>query len=150
MKLKSLYCLAVLVGCVLLSGCAAQTRYEWSHYDTKMYKHYEDPAEKEEFLKGMKEVVDEGEAAGRVAPGVYAEYGYVLYEQGNSSAAVSYFQKEADKWPEAKPFMAKMIAGAQKKNKQQEAMPAAALTAPVQTDAPLPEAKVIESPEVAK
>jgi hypothetical protein len=139
--------LIISVGLLFLSGCAAKTHYVWSDYDTKLYKYYQNPSERDEFVLQLKEVLDECESAGRVPPGIYAEYGYMMYEQGNSLQAVAYYQKEADKWPESKAFMSKMITNAQKRSKKQDikANPA------VQVVVPTPEEKLIETtPEVTK
>ena len=163
MKSKFAYCaygLAAVIGFSLLSGCAAQKRYSWNDYDKKVYDFYKSPAEKDEFVKNLKEVLDDSESAGQVPPGIYAEYGYALYEQGNSIQSVMYFQKEADKWPESKFFMAKLISNAQKKAKRQELKPvgvpvisgvtAPGITADAAVAAVAPEAKVMATPEVAK
>ena len=119
MKSRAKY-LIVVAGLLFLSGCAAKTHYVWSDYDTKFYKYYQNPSERDEFVLQLKEVLDECESSGRVPPGIYAEYGYMMYEQGNSLQAVMYYQKESDKWPESKVFMSKMIANAQKRSKKQD------------------------------
>lgn len=96
-----------------ITGCGgANTRYAWHNYDAELYEHYKDPAEKEVFIQNLKEIVETAEAEGKVPPGVYAEYGFLLQEKGDLSQAIRYFQKEADKWPESKFLMAKMIANA--------------------------------------
>ena len=102
-----------LIGCV-------HTQYEWNNYDTKLYNHYKNPAEREKFIQALKEILDYAEPIGKVPPGIYAEYGFVMYEQGNDQQAVLYFQKEADKWPESRAFMTKMIANANKQAKNQK------------------------------
>jgi hypothetical protein len=102
-----------------LMGCRAQNRYNWSNYDTKMYKHYKNPAEREAFIQELKEILDSAEPEGTVPPGIYAEYGYVMYEQGNNQQAVVYFQKEANKWPESRSFMTKLIGIANNRAKNQ-------------------------------
>ncbi len=93
-----------------LIGCAAHSRYNWSSYDTKMYKHYKNPAEREDFVRSLKEILDNAEPEDKVPPGVYAEYGFVMYEEGNTQQAIFYYQKEATKWPESRAFMTKLIA----------------------------------------
>lgn len=103
-----------------LIGCRAQSRYNWNNYDTKMYAHYKNPAEREDFIKALKEILDDAEPAGKVPPGIYAEYGFVMYEQGNNQQALLYFQKEADKWPESRAFMTKLIAIANNRAKNQK------------------------------
>lgn len=112
--------LCVLFLLFSLIGCVAQSRYNWSNYDTKMYKHYKTPAEREEFVQALKEVLDNAEQNGKVPPGIYAEYGFVMYEQGNNQQAILYFQKEANKWPESRVFMAKLITNANNRAKNQK------------------------------
>jgi len=136
---------AVLVSLLALSGCAAKTRYVWRDYDTKLYSHYKDPAQKEEFYQALKETLDDAESSGRIPPGIYAEYGYVLYEQGNSSQAILYYQKEADLWPESRFFMTKLINMAKKRNKAQ--VPPTTPTAAPEADA---KQVVTAPPEVSK
>ena len=104
-----------------LCGCVAQTQYSWNNYDKKLYNHYKDPSQKEDFAQALKETVEEAESSNRVPPGIYAEYGFLMYEQGNSLQAIQYYQKEADKWPESRAFMTKMINTAQKRSKAQNA-----------------------------
>lgn len=93
----------------VLSGCA-QTRYAWNGYDDKLYSYYKTPAESERFLEAIREVVLEGDAAGTVPPGLYAEYGYLLFERGQFPEAIAWFRKERDKWVESRLFMDRMIA----------------------------------------
>jgi hypothetical protein len=44
-----------------------------------------------------------------VAPGLRAEYGYLLLQQGKAPEAVSAFRAEEKQWPESKVFMDHMI-----------------------------------------
>jgi len=85
-----------------------------------MYKHYKNPAEREAFVQSLKEILDDAEPEGKVPPGIYAEYGFVMYEQGNIQQAVLYYQKEANKWPESRAFMNKLIAIANNRTKTQK------------------------------
>jgi hypothetical protein len=112
--------LCVLFFLFSLIGCGAHSLYSWSSYDTKMYKHYKNPAEREAFIESLKEILDDAEPAGKVPPGIYAEYGFVMYEQGNNQQAILYFQKEANKWPESRAFMTKLIANVNNRTKNQK------------------------------
>jgi hypothetical protein len=69
-----------LYACLLVfaAGCAPKTRYAWNEYDNKLYEHYKNPAEYDQFIRHLKEVIEDGEAAGKVPPGIYAEYGLNL------------------------------------------------------------------------
>jgi hypothetical protein len=115
--IKVLIPVSILLG---LSACAT-TMYTWENYDKKLYKHYRNPAEYEQFVEDLKEIIVKGEESGKVPPGLYAEYGYALYESGKYSEAMEYFQKEHDKWPESRIFMSKMINNAKKQEKRSSA-----------------------------
>lgn len=101
--------LTVMAVSLLMSGCA-QSRYAWNGYDDKLYNYYKTPAEADRFMEGLYEVIQDGEASNRVPPGIYAEYGYLLYERGRYPEAVVWFRKERDKWPESRQLMDRMIA----------------------------------------
>jgi hypothetical protein len=133
----------IISALTLLAGCAAQPRYTWCKYDCTLYDHYKNPAQNDEFIEELKEAVMKSEAAGQVPPGLYAEYGYVLYEKGDSQTAIQYFRKEADKWPESRVFMAKMITNAQKgyKKKEEAAKPDTADAEPRQAESDQTEVK---------
>lgn len=105
---------AVMFLFALAQGCAPRTRYAWGKYDSTLYSHYKNPQDKEAHLERLKEIVQEAEAQDRVPPGLYAEYGYALYESGNIREALSYFEKEKAKWPESNVLMEKMIRNAKR------------------------------------
>lgn len=95
------------------SGCASQTMYHWGNYDSALYGHYKNPADREAWVTSLKTTVLEAEQEGRrVPPGLYAEYGYALLEEGSSRDAIAYFEKEKAKWPESAVLMDKMIRNA--------------------------------------
>jgi len=94
---------------LMVSGCV-QTKYAWKGYDDKLYSYYKTPAESDQFMEGLYEIIQAGEPENRVPPGIYAEYGFTLYERGKFADAVVWYKKESDKWPESKFFMDKMIA----------------------------------------
>jgi len=109
---------------VILAGCGgANTRYAWNNYDAQLYEHYKEPAQKEEFILALKEIIVDAESENKVPPGIYAEYGFLMYEKGDIAQAVLYYQKEADKWPESKFLMAKMIANTQKQPAKHDSEP---------------------------
>lgn len=93
---------------LFLAGCASQ-KYTWSGYDDSLYAYYKHPTDKEKFIERLQNAVLKAEQTGKVPPGLYAEYGYMLYEQKGYSDAIIYFKKEHDLWPESQMLMAKMI-----------------------------------------
>ncbi len=102
----------------LVTGCGPKTRYVWTDYDNKLYQHYKNPAELDLFIQDLKTVMEAGEAAGLVPPGIYAEYGFALCEKGSFAEAGKYFQLESAKWPESRVLMAKMTQYAQATGKR--------------------------------
>jgi hypothetical protein len=74
-----------------------------------LYRHYKDPQDKAKNLENLKEIIENAEKEDRVPPGLYAEYGYALYETGIISEAIVNFEKEKAKWPESNILMEKMI-----------------------------------------
>lgn len=112
------FCYVLIVTVALLFTGCVQTHYAWQNYDQKLYNHYKNPAEYEHFVEDLKEIIADGEESGKVPPGIYAEYGYVLYEKGNYTEAINNFRKEHDKWPESQALMLKMIGNAQKRSQK--------------------------------
>jgi hypothetical protein len=99
---------AILILSCFIAGCAS-TKYAWNGYDNALYRHYKNPAENDMFMAKLKKIVDLGEKEGKVPPGIYAEYGYVLYENKQYDQALVYFTKEYEKWPESRVLMQRMI-----------------------------------------
>jgi len=96
-----------------LSACVPPTMYHWNGYDSALYRHYQAPAEREDFVVALRTTILDAEQRGlKVPPGLYAEYGYALLEEGKPGEAVSWFQKEKSKWPESAMLMDKMIRNA--------------------------------------
>jgi hypothetical protein len=98
------------------TGCAHPSMYAWGKYDDALYKHYRNPGDREAWVAALKTCVLEAEQEGRkTPPGLLAEYGYALLEEGNSKEATVYFEKEKAKWPESAVLMDKMIRNAGKR-----------------------------------
>ena len=101
---------AVSVGILLLlSGCVATTRYDWGEYEKRLYSYYKHPEDVETFTQELISIIESGEEDGRVPPGIYAEYGYILYLSSKPLEAIQYYEKEKEQWPESAIFMDKMI-----------------------------------------
>jgi len=104
---RGLILLAVLSS---MAACATGTKYQWGTYNTDLHKYYSHSITQEELARRLQIAIQRCEADGKIVPpGLYAEYGYLLYEAGQYEEAVQFFQKENDKWPESRPLMAKMI-----------------------------------------
>jgi hypothetical protein len=106
MRVKIIAQMSVLA--LVLLGCST-TKYHWGSYENSLYRYYKNPADVEELGEALAEVIEEGEAKGRVPPGIYAEYGYVLLNIGRAPEAIIYFEKEKNAWPESSILMNNMI-----------------------------------------
>lgn len=107
--MKTLYGLILFVALFSITGCVT-TKYEWGGYNTDLYKYYSHSITQEDLARKLQVTLAECETSGRlVPPGLYGEYGYLLYETGKYDEAVQFFQKEHDKWPESRALMVKMI-----------------------------------------
>ncbi len=107
--------LSVLLIAILISACA-QTKYHWGGYENALYRYYKSPAEFEKLAEELTDVIAQGEREGKVPPGVYAEFGYVLLIQGKSNQAIIYFEKEKKLWPESARLMDTMLKTAKASN----------------------------------
>jgi hypothetical protein len=102
-----------------LGACVPQTRYHWGQYDAALYQHYKNPQDREQFVAALRTTIDEAEQMGmKVPPGICAEYGYALFEEGQAAESVPWFQREKDTWPESTVLMDKMIRNAQRRATQ--------------------------------
>ena len=118
------YSCAMIILFVILQGCSSNRMYSWGKYDTTLYQHYKSPQEKEAHLERLAEIVKNAEDKNKVPPGLFAEYGYALYEIGKISEAITYFEKEKAKWPESNVLMTKMINNAKRQQEILKKSPA--------------------------
>ena len=101
----------VTAATVLVTACATnQPKYAWGTYDRSLYVYYKNPATAAALAQSLEATINAAEKTNAVvAPGIYAEYGYLLLQEGNATAAVDAFHKEETHWPESKVFMDHMI-----------------------------------------
>lgn len=106
---KAFCCLLLLTG--MLGGCETQQSvYNWGGYDSELYSYYRNAENMDAFMTALEAVVSGEETDRPVAPGLYAEYGYLLLINNKPEDAVIYFNKEKSAWPESTLLMDKMIA----------------------------------------
>jgi hypothetical protein len=112
--------LVAALALALTSACVGQSSYfAWGGYSDTLYGHYKTPADREAWVTGLKRAILQAEERGaKMPPGIYAEYGYALFEEGDSSQAIVYFKKEQALWPESKILMDKMIRNANQRGSQ--------------------------------
>lgn len=94
------------------AGCANTQQpplYSWGDYVKSSTRFGMDGHNKEvleQHSAELKKIIDESEMnKQRVAPGIYAEYGQLLYETGKKEDAKRYFVLEKTTYPESETFM---------------------------------------------
>ncbi len=102
---------SVCLGLVIsagLAGCAPPALYQWGEYEDSLYRRYvkEDSAGAEAYLR---ETIVAAELKSRVPPGVYADYGFLLYRRGDYAGAIQKFEQEKRAFPESAALMSKLI-----------------------------------------
>jgi hypothetical protein len=106
--------LAILAMALATGACTGpRSYYHWGSYNEALYAHYRAPQERQAWIEALKTTILEAEQASeKVPPGIYAEYGYALFEEGQGPQAIAYFEKEKALWPESRFLMEKMIRNA--------------------------------------
>lgn len=96
---------------LLVAACAGpQTMYNWGQYEQTLFVHYHDPALKKEALQKYIVFVETGGTPEHpIAPGLFAEAGTFMLEEGDLSGAIKFYQMESDAWPEARPMLSVLI-----------------------------------------
>ena len=99
----------ILVGC----GAKPQALYNYGDYSESYYANKKNMSE-ESTLKlqnSIEQAIEKaGESrSGRVAPGMYANLGYMYLKSGSPKKAVTNFKKEKSIYPESTRFMDRMI-----------------------------------------
>ena len=117
---------ALIVGFLCAAAaCAPQPRFEWGNYELALYRYHKQPAEREDYRAALRAAIERGRADDRVAPGLYAELGYLSLEDGDAATAITLFQQEMSLFPESAPLMNRIV----------ETLRSPAPAAPVETSA---------------
>lgn len=115
-------CLAALASAACVGS--KPTIYQWNGYEQAIYEHEKAPQDREAYVASLWTVIQTCRQNGtRIPPGVQAEYGYALYEEGRAAESVPWFEAEARDWPESRLLMQKMVRNAQLRGAMQPAGP---------------------------
>lgn len=96
---------------VVLAGCASNNQlYTWGNYEESLFVNYHEPEVKEEILNDYIQFIDENRSAKKkIAPGLFAEAGTFLYERGDTTGAIRFYELEKQAWPESQQLMQTLI-----------------------------------------
>ena len=107
-----LFWIMIILFCMIdLGGCAPPTLYYWGNYEGYLYE-MNMKSDQQGAFDILSEAVNHAEKKEgiKLAPGLYAEYGFMLYQMGRIDEAAYYFRKESEAFPESSPLMNKLIA----------------------------------------
>ena len=106
MKNKTMHLMLTILFVV---GCATpNTGYYWENYSGTLYNFKKTPNEKTRtrHINELEAIIEKASKKGsRVPPGIHAELGYMLAQNGEKSTAAGHLQKEAEIYPESKVFI---------------------------------------------
>lgn len=97
----------------LFTGCARkQPMYYFGNSSSALYAHKKEPTD-ETFMQmkqSLEDVIEHSELKGiEIAPGTFANIGYLDLLENKPDQAIAYFKKEKQLYPEATIFMDRMI-----------------------------------------
>jgi len=109
-----------LMSVMMLSGCVPPGLYYWGDYETSLFERYveNNPQHTDAYL--TQTLLEAEKQHRKVPPGVYADYGFLLYTRGDKAGAIENFQKERALYPESLALMNKLIERIQQKEKSAE------------------------------
>jgi hypothetical protein len=112
--IKNIILLVALATMFALSGCSSkEPLYYYGDYSEEYYNYKKNmsPETQLELQKAIEEAIEDADdgSSERVAPGMYANLGYIYLKSGNTAKAKENFIKEKTLYPEAKHFMDRLI-----------------------------------------
>jgi hypothetical protein len=101
-------------GCILaLASCSStKNMYSWYNYEDITYK-YSKKSTDELQVKLLEEYQkithNQKGLRGVVPPGLYAEYGFLLYKTGKNDEGLSFLKEEIKLYPESEKYVSRII-----------------------------------------
>ncbi len=121
-KFQMIGLVKIVIISIMMIGCAPQPKplYTYGDYSESYYASKKD-INTDTALALQKSIenaiANAGESiSGRVAPGMYANLGYIYLKAGNTNKAIESFNKEKLIYPESAHFMNRMINKIEVKN----------------------------------
>ena len=115
MNTKFLQYISFIAILLITAGCSSHNTalYNYSNYSESYYADVKaHNAESQlQLQKSIEEAIENAKdsQSGRVAPGLYANLGYIYLKEGQNKKAIENFKKEKALYPESAKFMDRMI-----------------------------------------
>ena len=99
---------------VILSSCATtKPLYNWKGYDEAVYDYTKTNTTKstEQLENVYQQLIANSSLGSRniPAPGICADYGYLLIKEGKTDEGIELIKKEISLYPESKPFLSQIL-----------------------------------------
>jgi hypothetical protein len=96
---------------LMTTACATpSTRFEWGSYEGALYAFSKNPDMRPQYRASLEKAIDQGRKTNRLAPGLFAELGYIQLEDGDTGGALKSFDEEMKAFPESRTFLASIVA----------------------------------------
>lgn len=102
----------ILICSCLCISCTTTSKYSWYDYEDLTYKYSKKNTEELQVrvLEQYKKMIDKQKGTrGVVPPGLYAEYGYLLYKTGKTNEGISFLKEEIKLYPESEKYISRII-----------------------------------------
>ena len=110
---KLIFPVAVIAAMLAVSSCTTtKTLYSWYDYEDATYQYHKRSTEELQVkvLEQYKKITDKQKGVrGVVPPGMYAEYGYLLYKIGKKDEGLAFLKKEVGLYPESDTYISRII-----------------------------------------
>lgn len=103
-----------VLAALILGSCTTPTKtlYSWYDYEDATYQYSKKRTDelKVKVLEQYKRLTDKQKGTrGAVPPGLYAEYGYMLYKSGKKDEGLEFLKKEIQLYPESEKYISRII-----------------------------------------
>lgn len=109
--MKKLFMASVLALC--FSSCVTtKNMYSWYGYEDATYQFSKRQTEelRDKVLTQYQKLIKEQKGTrGVVPPGMYAEYGYLLYKTGKKEEGIGFLKQEIELYPESEKYISRII-----------------------------------------
>ena len=112
------YPLIIIFTVMFVSGCASSQpdMYRWGPYEDSLFAVYHEPQFKEEVLHEYMMFIQKDKGERPIAPGLFAEAGTFMLNQGDVKSAIKYYRMELERWPASQPMLTTLINNLEERN----------------------------------
>ncbi len=103
-----------LVAATVAACQTAPPLFEFGSYEQSLYVYYKKPDQADRYRESLEKAIEKGEKNSNVAPGMYAELGYLNSLQGDLDTAIELYEMEMVMFPESKFFLSRVVSSMQK------------------------------------